>query len=441
MYKKKFNLRKISYIFIFFSFFIFFLGGMKFLKKRNKSKLKKKHLFSFDTSEFFKTINTPPIWMKDKLKSDFTFFYDKKITDKKINSTINQLNTYNKDVFVRVKIINGQIFILSYSKKELTESFKGLFWVFNFINKKLKKLPNVDFLISWRDGHPELYQPNNLFPKDGHIMQNPSFQAPIFAASTLENINHIILLPDFLTLYYWESLYQEITQANETVDYQWKNKIDKALWRGAPSDKYYSMNNYKTKPRYILSTLSKNHPKLIDAGYSCTLLENGPIIEKLIIEEGLLINHMSKPAHIKYKYLPTLDGYMCTWPGYIWRLLSTSVTFKQESDEIQWFYNALKPYEHYVPIKNDMSDLVEKIMWAKENDDLCKKISQNATEFIKNNMRVEHIYAHLFLILKEYASTQEDMNWKVDEEWIHFIGRKEFRRKNKIATIKKLLSF
>ncbi len=66
---------------------------------------------------------------------------------------------------------------------------------------------------------------------------------------------------------------------------------------------------------------------------------------------------------------------MCTYCGYQWRLLSNSLALKQESDEIQWFYIALKPYEHYIPIKNDMSDLLEIIEWARKNDDKCKKIS------------------------------------------------------------------
>lgn len=35
----------------------------------------------------------------------------------------------------------------------------------------------------------------------------------------------------------------------------------------------------------------------------------------------------------------------------------------------EWYYDILKPWVHYVPVKRDLSDLVEKIEWLKENDD------------------------------------------------------------------------
>ena len=36
-------------------------------------------------------------------------------------------------------------------------------------------------------------------------------------------------------------------------------------------------------------------------------------------------------------------------------------------------YIIIKPYEHYIPIKEDLSDLIEKILCgAQQNDDKCK---------------------------------------------------------------------
>lgn len=39
-------------------------------------------------------------------------------------------------------------------------------------------------------------------------------------------------------------------------------------------------------------------------------------------------------------------------------------------------YMALKPWKHYVPIKRNLSDLLEKIEWAKEHDEEAKKIAK-----------------------------------------------------------------
>ena len=47
----------------------------------------------------------------------------------------------------------------------------------------------------------------------------------------------------------------------------------------------------------------------------------------------------------------------------------------------------LQEWIHYVPIKNDFSDLNDKIQWCIENDDACRIISDNARNFVieKNN--------------------------------------------------------
>src|SRR3990167_7953033 len=107
------------------------------------------------------------------------------------------------------------------------------------------------------------------------------------------------------------------------------------------------------------------------------------------------------------KYLPYVDGVMCASPALQWRLLSGSVTFKPDSSEIQWFYRALKPYVHYFPVKNDLSDLIEKIQWAKEHDAECKAIAEKAHQFAKENLLCADVLNYLAFVLNRYGSSQE----------------------------------
>ena len=44
----------------------------------------------------------------------------------------------------------------------------------------------------------------------------------------------------------------------------------------------------------------------------------------------------------------------------------------------EWFYHDLKPWEHYVPIKKDFSDLKEKVEWLRQNDEEAKRIVNRA---------------------------------------------------------------
>ena len=46
-----------------------------------------------------------------------------------------------------------------------------------------------------------------------------------------------------------------------------------------------------------------------------------------------------------------------------------SLIFKQDSEYYEHFYHQLVPWVHYVPMKQDISDIEEKLQWAMEHDD------------------------------------------------------------------------
>ena len=46
-----------------------------------------------------------------------------------------------------------------------------------------------------------------------------------------------------------------------------------------------------------------------------------------------------------------------------------SLIFKQDSEYYEHFYHQLEPWVHYVPMKQDISDIEERLQWAIEHDD------------------------------------------------------------------------
>lgn len=50
-------------------------------------------------------------------------------------------------------------------------------------------------------------------------------------------------------------------------------------------------------------------------------------------------------------------------------LAGDSVVLKQESTYYEHFYNELRPWEHYIPIRADLGDLLEKVQWARDHDE------------------------------------------------------------------------
>lgn len=52
----------------------------------------------------------------------------------------------------------------------------------------------------------------------------------------------------------------------------------------------------------------------------------------------------------------------------------------------EFFFEFLKEWEHYIPVKRDLSDLVEKTKWCFENYDQALKIAENAFQFSKSHL-------------------------------------------------------
>ena len=80
---------------------------------------------------------------------------------------------------------------------------------------------------------------------------------------------------------------------------------------------------------------------------------------------------------IEYKYIISLDGNASSWLRGPEILGSNSVPLIVESEHTPLYLDSWMPWQHYVPIKNDLSDLIEKIAYLRENDEKAKEIAQN----------------------------------------------------------------
>lgn len=59
-----------------------------------------------------------------------------------------------------------------------------------------------------------------------------------------------------------------------------------------------------------------------------------------------------------------MDGTVAAY-RFPYLMLGNSLVLKQDSPYYEHFYTHLKPGVHYIPVKRDLSDLIEKIKWAK----------------------------------------------------------------------------
>lgn len=343
----------------------------------------------------------------ERIDKELSYYKDKGITLKDLQNVKSLINAHGLHI-AHFEIVNNKI----YSKylPFLTTSYRATY-IAEHIGVILQKhkIPNVSFFVSTMDD-AEGY---------AHFLSEVSETktlAPIFVFAKSKNPeydNHYILFPDDYTLAKkgeglwagWNTISQEVLRGSDQSP--WEDKINTLMWRGLRSDDHsgFAFYPWETKintlmvpsksadtsisadtPRQYLVDLSNANPNLIDAKFA---------------------GGVSKEEQIKYKMSIVMDGHTSTYPGFLWRLLSNSVTFKQETDNEQWFYDYVKPWVHYIPVKQDLSDLLKKIDWVKTHDQEAKKIADQSTKFVQNNLMMPHIDRYIIKLLTKYSKLQK----------------------------------
>jgi hypothetical protein len=92
----------------------------------------------------------------------------------------------------------------------------------------------------------------------------------------------------------------------------------------------------------------------------------------------------------KYKY--HLDAGGCSgtsWGGLRWKLCTGNLVFKIETTMIEWWYNTLVPYKHYIPVKEDLSNLYEQYIYIENNPQVAHTIAQNGQTICLNTYKAD----------------------------------------------------
>lgn len=321
------------------------------------------------------------------------------VTQEEIDYIWNNKENRQNLQMIRFQVVNQQLYADSFDSASGHSVLLFKFFQ-NFI--KQYKVPDVDFIIYISD----------LIHLQPTLDQ---LDTPVFMMSKDLSFNYEkskLLLPDaFMMGNSWKIIAKKIQQEN--INIPWENKVNKVFWRGSTTNGIYSLDNFDRLPRLTLTLLSKLYPHLIDAKFTTytnfnKYNKNKGVKNILDILWSKKPEFVSKSDHIKYKYLASVDGHTCAWLRVPWIMLSNSVLLKQETNKIQWFYSAMKPYVHYIPLKEDISDIFLQIDWMKNNDLDLQRISENSTKFVIDNLMPEHINSYVSIILNKYHSLHKD---------------------------------
>ncbi len=330
----------------------------------------------------------PPQWMYDQIHADLAKYSASGIDVRALDREMErEQETGFERQLVRYKIRGNQIAVSDYLNPPPATSLR-IQWVTEAIERLAKEvsLPDTDFIVTMHDA-----------------LDNQPLEAPVFAfAKDPATSPMVVLIPDFEALHGRPSTLRHVMAAN--ARFPWETKWEKSVWRGSRTGSVagaaFTPESFLQYPRSKTVHLSLENPELIDARFTTHAQEGGELHARFPDYFG---NFLSEQDQIPYKYQLLIDGNSCAYAGAYWRWFSNCVVLKQSSTNIQWYYEALSPFVHYIPVDHDMGNLVERLRWARDHDAEAKSISMQAQGFALENLNDYRIMQYLYLTLTEYS--------------------------------------
>lgn len=122
---------------------------------------------------------------------------------------------------------------------------------------------------------------------------------------------------------------------------------------------------------------------------------------------NVCVGNFTRNDMIKYKYILDIDGNASTWDATAWKLNSGSVIFKSDSSWKQWFYHEFLPWKHFIPIKDDFSDIPEKLLWCENHIDECLQIISNSKKLFHTVYRHDYVCNYMDGVLNSFMNLYE----------------------------------
>jgi len=265
-------------------------------------------------------------------------------------------------------------------------------------------VPDVEFFINRRD-YPQFRkdgcEPYDQIYGDHQPLLSHNFEkySPIISFSGNNRFADILMptYEDWARAVYQETgkVFLRSCQTYPEIKMQvpWKSKIKKAVFRGSTTGTGVS-NGIDGKPepvnqRLLAYVISEYNKSFIDYGITKWNLRprklyRYPYLETIEPQDKknpyLLANRLNLQQQSEYKYILNLEGNVAAY-RLSYELSSGSVILLAKSKWKMWYTNMIKPYVHYVPVQEDLTDLITQIKWCIENDEKCSQIAQNAKFF------------------------------------------------------------
>ena len=192
------------------------------------------------------------------------------------------------------------------------------------------------------------------------------------------------------------------------------DKTARIVWRGATTSSFRETSRY-----YVWKNFEKLQGPSFDIGFSGIVqlqnIERNAGVSPTELERCVK-PRLSQVQMLQYKYLLSLEGNDVA-SGLKWMLGSNSLVLMPPPTCTSWACEVfLEPYRHYVPVREDLSDLQEKFEWCEANPRLVEEIVANATEFMQPFLDQEQERRLVRDVVQTYVDSVE---FDVPDEFRH----------------------
>lgn len=296
------------------------------------------------------------IYLEKNYKRNKINYYIKNILTNNIKNT-KKFEKYNIDVYIKSRVnyynkINDYFQLKNDNVNYYIGSIKNLkidfskFSIYNLDFKNISKNFNSNNIISYKPGDVVEIINQPTFTKTRKIIKNNANNILL----KLEHNRHFNFIND---------------------KYRFKNKINKLVWRGG-------FNRFNNIRKYLINNFNNDNLLNIKGGF-------------LSIKEQL-----------KYKFILSLEGNDVA-TNLKWIMSSNSVCVMPKTKCESWFMeDKLIENYHYILVKDDFSDLYDKLNYYLNNVNKCLDIIENAHNYcnqFKDKKQEEYLN---YLVFKKY---------------------------------------
>ncbi|KAL6048427.1 Protein O-glucosyltransferase 1 [Balamuthia mandrillaris] len=202
----------------------------------------------------------------------------------------------------------------------------------------------------------------------------------------------------------FERMRQQLLEEGNERTSPWKERSDVPFWKGQLAYNKAVGYSHMDHPRVHLVRLSQKQPHCVHARFT-------PIADKHASHGAYMPEDLKAmveaPSPIRYadhKYLIHVGN--AGYADRLWQLLlSGSTVLWMEDGWQEWWYHFLQPWQHYVPIRMDASDLCERVEWLRAHPEEGERIAANGRQLVERLLTWENVVNYTAHVVDTYLES------------------------------------